>query len=715
MACGVAAWLCLTQGPAAAQEFFPAPGGEKSPGPLPWQERGLRAALADASPEVRWHAVRFITGKGWAAGFFTLKDLRPMLYGVDGNVSYVALEGLAQLGPEAAPCAREMVPLLRHASSGIRGDALVALGRMGREAAPYAREIVPLLQDPEITVCAAAEKALSRLGRVAPATVSPFLQPLLADTRSAEERDAAKAPPKAADPFGPLSPDQRRGMDLSQLRCSAVRALGGMGAEAAPHVLPLLQPLLRDEDAAVRSLAQSVVASLKGEAASDADPGSSEPAAPASGCSAEEVAQADTSSAPKLLRSLLPRLQDPDPTRRLAAAKALKRAGVDTEAQIFGALLSLLKDADRNAKMDAAQAFQNMGKTAAPFAKDLLPLLQESDPQMKIHAMYALTRMGDATAPMVARALLPLLQSEDYEVKTVAVNTLGLLGPAAAPVALPALLPLLEGEDTDLRERTILALGNMGAGAAPAARALVALLKDPEPRVREPAAEALGQLGPAAMPLTVPALIAAFSADDIMLGYHSQAALEHLGHEAAPLTLATALARYPQASADEKRRLCDAIDLWGNLNGNPAWHCAALVAADTAAGQDELQALRFHLHLWSGHDEALLLSVRWLGKPAADPMPAKGAALSVAEQQAVLHMLLILWPHSASYPALRVEMAGRIVQVAQGISAAPDEAVSGLLKKIGEQLKADAIKESQQASGMARQAVEKVLAAKKAA
>ncbi|WP_395734362.1 hypothetical protein [Prosthecobacter sp.] len=83
---------------------------------------------------------------------------------------------------------------------------------------------------------------------------------------------------------------------------------------------------------------------------------------------------------------------------------------------------------------------------------------------------------------------------------------------------------------------------------------------------------------------------------------------------------------------------------------------------------------------------------------------------SAAERKAVLSMLLTLWPHSASYPALRIEMAGRSAQVVQGISAVPDEAVTGLLKRIGEQLKADAIKESRAASATARNAVKHALA-----
>jgi len=136
--------------------------------------------------------------------------------------------------------------------------------------------------------------------------------------------------------------------------------------------------------------------------------------------------------------------------------------------------------------------------------------------------------------------------------------------------------------------------------------------------------------------------------------------------------------------------------------------CLATFLA-AAKNEDDLAYLRYSLCLWSGHDDALLLSVRWLGRPAAAPMPANGAAFSVAEQLAVLHMLLQLWPHSAAFPVLRVEMAGRISDVAQSISAAPEEKVAELLKKMDELLKTDAVKETQPASTKARAAVQSVL------
>ena len=265
--------LCVAEVPAAAQSYFDWSNDKGSPQPQPqpqpWQEHGLRAALADPSQRVRSHAVREITGNEWVTIFFTLKDLRPMLSSTDDPGRGTVLEALAQLGPEAAPCIAEILPLLHHESSSIRRSAVRALGQMGREAAPHAKEIVPLLQDVDNMMRDAAMKALGSLGRVAAPTVVPLLQPLLADTLSAEERAAAKHPPRGGDPFAARSPAEDRAYEKNQIRCTAVWALGGMGPEAAPQVLPLLLPLLQDEDSSVQSAAQRVVASLKGETSSD--------------------------------------------------------------------------------------------------------------------------------------------------------------------------------------------------------------------------------------------------------------------------------------------------------------------------------------------------------------------------------------------------------------------------------------------------------------
>ena len=74
------------------------------------------------------------------------------------------------------------------------------------------------------------------------------------------------------------------------------------------------------------------------------------------------------------------------------------------------------------------------------------------------------------------------------------------------PAAVPALVETLKSPDPAARLKGIEVLGRMGPGAAPAVPDLIRLLDDPDPEVRKAAARTLGRIGPAA-DAAVPALM----------------------------------------------------------------------------------------------------------------------------------------------------------------------------------------------------------------
>jgi HEAT repeat protein len=76
------------------------------------------------------------------------------------------------------------------------------------------------------------------------------------------------------------------------------------------------------------------------------------------------------------------------------------------------------------------------------------------------------------------------------------------------PAAVPALVEALGDPDMRVRVRAVAALGHIGSAAEPAVPAIVEALRDHQPRVRAAAAYALGRLGLAAEPV-VPALVKA--------------------------------------------------------------------------------------------------------------------------------------------------------------------------------------------------------------
>lgn len=634
MVCAMLVLQCI----AVAQEYFSSPGDKQSPRPLPWQERGLRAALADPSPEVRSHAVQHIISEGWGHILLTARDLEPLLQSPDEEIKKRAAKVLEQLS--AKPASGGEAPAGK-GHDPFQSEEDTSKPRAPEKISPErVKELLALLHAPSFSVREDAVKALGRAGTLATPEMSSALVPPLQD------------------------PNLR-------VVCSAAHALRDMGREDAAcreallHLLKVCKPLPEERD---------FLESLSSISLDDIFY-----------CMTAE----DVASSPEFISQIVSQLKDP-----------------------VGFVNS---DYTRSAVSSFVQA---MGPQITPYLKDLLPLLQDANPNVQLHAMHALLHVGDETAPTVARALLPLLESTNDHVRYLTVNYIYRLGPAAAPVVVPALLPFLKKTNDASRLRAIISLGRLGPAAAPAASELLAVLDHPDTQqVGHPgdfsqhaAAEALGKLGPGVVPLVVPALVEHFKDRDVMLGFSILRAFECMGPAAAPLAIPAALPLLQSTDGQAKIWAFETLALWGNFKRDPAWQCAALAGAAAATKDDDLAFLRCSLYLWSGHDDALLLSVRWLGRPSADPMAVNGGAFSVAEQQAILHMLLMLWPHSVSFPALRQEMAGRISDVAQSISAAPEEKVAELLTKMDELLKTDVVKETQPASAKARRAVLSALA-----
>ena len=107
--------------------------------------------------------------------------------------------------------------------------------------------------------------------------------------------------------------------------------------------------------------------------------------------------------------------------------------------------------------------------------------------------------VGDGPAsPDDAPALVKALQHEDARIRMEAAEDLGLIGPAAA-ATVPALLKLSE-EDADpvIRVEAAKAVASIDPQSEAAIRMLVEALKHKSGKVRERAAECLGDLGPGA-------------------------------------------------------------------------------------------------------------------------------------------------------------------------------------------------------------------------
>ena len=287
---------------------------------------------------------------------------------------------------------RETVPgltwILHSGSASQRAQAAMRLGQQGPGAREVLPELLEALQDPDPAVQSAAATAIGRVGGV----------PALAE--------AMKSPNPATrvavlgvlwgSPRDPLNDERKMAILVSalrdpspQVRKNAARALGGMGAAAAPAV-PALSAALYDGDGSVRlaavdSLAQVGAVEELAKAISSTDatvrrlaisklPSFGARAIPVLTAALESEDPENVAQAASLLGYMQPPataavpalarvLQRPEPLVRMRAVEALEEiGGPDVEA----ALQSVGDDPDLSVRGAALAALQRMRRRSNP-------------------------------------------------------------------------------------------------------------------------------------------------------------------------------------------------------------------------------------------------------------------------------------------------------------------------------------------------------------
>jgi HEAT repeat protein len=203
------------------------------------------------------------------------------------------------------------------------------------------------------------------------------------------------------------------------------------------------------------------------------------------------------------------RVQVPDaPAREPAVPSLARRDGV-------AALLDALKDDSMPVRRQAALALASAGPEADRAVPALREALQTGDRELRqnvLRALGALCRRDKTVLPV----LLAALRNKDVpDCRSAAAHAVGAMG-VNATTAVPALVALLQaradqkGEaDQLLCKAVIQALGELGKFNEEAVRGLTALLADDKSEweaLQEPVLQALAQVGPAARS-AVPALV----------------------------------------------------------------------------------------------------------------------------------------------------------------------------------------------------------------
>jgi HEAT repeat protein len=271
--------------------------------------------------------------------------------------------------------------------------------------------------------------------------------------------------------YDPNIPTEGEQYFYSEYRCSVPNKLAHIGPSVVPHLIPLL----KDQDARIRSDVATALG-LLGKSAQLAIP-------PLIALFKEEHSLPE----PRV-KTRAQRLTEVDP----AAGNALRMMG---ELAIPDLIL-LLKDENVLLRFGAALVLGNIGKPAESAIPDIVPLLRDKDKQLQSMAFIALGGIGESAIPV----LTPLLKDSDESVRQGAMESLKVMGESA----IPALVSLLKDDDEWRRFKAVEILGDlpnsmdvMGKVREPKQSvipALVPLLKDKSPRIRSRVAIGLGRM-----------------------------------------------------------------------------------------------------------------------------------------------------------------------------------------------------------------------------
>ncbi len=211
------------------------------------------------------------------------------------------------------------------------------------------------------------------------------------------------------------------------------------------------------------------------------------------------------------VQKLEKQLIDRDPKVRAQAAWDLGQIGA---VESVPPLTQALEDPSDSVRANAAASLWKLGDAAKPAIPALRKIVNRRDRVLVPQILETLKRLGsrdgsDLTSalssiqPPVTEAvpvLMALIEARNETTRRGAISALGRMGPASIS-AVPRLVECLQShQDADTREKAAEALGQIGPAAA--GSAVPALIKaagdDKWPKVRRASLSALGEMGPAA-------------------------------------------------------------------------------------------------------------------------------------------------------------------------------------------------------------------------
>lgn len=393
----------------------------------------------------------------------SVESLIQQLQGGSDEQRVRAAQELAEYEAQAAAAVPALQSALESPDANLRGWAATALGAIGPEAQPAAEALLKLLDDEQpVDQQPVWERAGRALGRIGKQNV-PALLPLLKPDDPSYRGAAAALFELHAD-AAPALPQVIEILEKRQVPVGpAIYVIQGLGP-AAKDAMPVLMDLLDYEtDPPFVGMHIQYWAC---QALRDIGP----EAAPAT-------------------EKLIEKLSDGKGSVRRHAAQALGAIGPAAGDKALEALLAATDDQLQPVRRDALLALAKFGTAAQAYAPQIKELSRNEDKSVQAVAAGALWHIEPAEREYAVEVLLKELTS--IHTPWEAAQQLGTIAPQADAVLRVA--KLLAAEDPLTREHAAYALGLMGPAAKPAARQLQALVAktEEEPDIRQAAYEAL--------------------------------------------------------------------------------------------------------------------------------------------------------------------------------------------------------------------------------
>lgn len=382
----------------------------------------------------------------------TLSELTALLGNPTPEVRFAAVGDLAQLGLASVPV---LIKLLDDRDPQIRRTVMATLSGIGLAAAPQLLEASEAFR---------ATKEVDE-GDLSETALRQYVQQLSVGDPEQRRRavtglaaGGSRAMPHLISALGDSDPEVRR---------RSTASIGRIG-DSSLQTIHALELLLSDNNHEVRAGAASTLGTygMRG------------------------------------IPSLFKALDDSDPEVRKRATHCLNSIGMSAIPMIVQHLDDSIAEVDESKQKVTARAdvftkrqqISSLAASGVSALPELITELSQRDDETRRRAISALGRIGEP-ASVAIPSLRTMLLDRNPEVRRAVVSALGWMNASAVPLLSDALMD----QDIEVKLRALASLARFQAEAAPALDAIVELLTDSSPRIKEEAVRTLGCLGLAAL------------------------------------------------------------------------------------------------------------------------------------------------------------------------------------------------------------------------